>query len=61
MERTELMVWEGGIRLRATHLSRHPPEVESRRVPDDRMLWKGIALKHFAQFSAIKFISFQCG
>jgi hypothetical protein len=53
MERTELMVGEGANRLRAGRLSRHRPDGESRRVPDDRSLWKGTALMRFAPFPTI--------
>jgi hypothetical protein len=45
---------EGGAnRLRAGRLSRHRPDGESRRDPDDRMLWKGTTLKRFAHFPTI--------
>jgi hypothetical protein len=58
MERTELIVWEGAIRLRAGRYSRHRPDGESRRLPDDRLLWKGTALMRCAHFLTINtFIS----
>jgi hypothetical protein len=44
MERTELMVGEGVNGLRAGRLSLHRPVGESRRVPDNRMMWKWSAL-----------------
>jgi hypothetical protein len=47
------MAGEGANRLRAGRLSRHRPDGESRRVPDDRMLWKGTALKRFTHFPTI--------
>jgi hypothetical protein len=50
MARTELMVGEAANRLRAGRLSHHRPDGESRRMPDDRLLWKRSALKRFAQF-----------
>jgi hypothetical protein len=53
MERTELMVEEGANRLRAGRYSCHEPAGESRRVPDDRMLWKGTAVKRCAHFHTI--------
>jgi hypothetical protein len=53
MERTELMVGEGANRLRAVRVSRHRPDGESRRVPDDRMLWKGTTFMRFAHFPTI--------
>jgi hypothetical protein len=40
----------GANRLRAGRLSRLVPEGESRRLPDDLMLWKGTTLKRFAPF-----------
>jgi hypothetical protein len=49
-ERTELKLGEGVNRNRAGRLSRHRRDGESRRLPDDRMLWKGNALKLFATF-----------
>jgi hypothetical protein len=61
MERSDLTAGEGEIRLRAGRLSRHRPDGESRRVPDNLMLWKRTALMRFAHFSTIKFSSFQCG
>jgi hypothetical protein len=48
MERTELLVGDGVIRLKAGRLSRPLPKGEWRRVPDYRMLWKGTALMRFA-------------
>jgi hypothetical protein len=53
MERSDLMVGEGSKRLRAGRLSRHRPDGESRRVPDDRMLWKWTTLLRFAHFPTI--------
>jgi hypothetical protein len=53
MERTELMVGEGVNRLRAGRISNHRPEGESRRVIDERMLWKGNALMRFAHILTI--------
>jgi hypothetical protein len=53
MDRTELILGECVNRLRAGRLSRHRPVCESRRVPDDRMLWKWIALMRFARFPTI--------
>jgi hypothetical protein len=50
MELTELMLREGTNRLRAGRFSRHRPEGEIRRVPDDRMLWKWTAMLRFAPF-----------
>jgi hypothetical protein len=44
------MFGEGASRLRVGRLSRHRPDGEKRRVPDDRMLWKGTALMRFAPF-----------
>jgi hypothetical protein len=40
----------------AVRLSRHRPDGECRRVPDDRMLWKGNALMRFAPFPTINSI-----
>jgi hypothetical protein len=57
MERSELMVGEGASRLRERRLSRHRPAGESRRVPDDRMLWKGTALLRFATYLTINLVS----
>jgi hypothetical protein len=48
MERTELMLGEGVNRLRACRTSRHPPDGEIRRMPDDRMLLMRNTLKLFA-------------
>jgi hypothetical protein len=53
MERTDLKVAEGANRLRAGRLSRHRPDGESRRLPDDRMLWKWTNLMRFAHFPTI--------
>jgi hypothetical protein len=50
MELTELMLGEETNRLRAGRLSRHLPDGEIRRVPDDRMLWKLSALMRFVPF-----------
>jgi hypothetical protein len=47
------MVGEGANRLRAGRLYRHRPDGESRRLPDDRMLWKGTTLMRFAPFPTI--------
>jgi hypothetical protein len=47
------MLWEGANRLRAGRYSRHRPDGESRRVPDDRMLWKGTAQMRCAHFPTI--------
>jgi hypothetical protein len=44
------MLVEGTKRLRTGRLSGHRPDGESRRVPDDRMLWKWTALMLFASF-----------
>jgi hypothetical protein len=54
MERTELMEAEGAKRHVEGRLSRHRPEGECRRVPDDRMLWKGNAQIRFANFTKFK-------
>jgi hypothetical protein len=53
MERTKLMVGEGVNRLRAGRLSPNRPDGESRRVPDDRMHWKGNGLMRFAKLTNI--------
>jgi hypothetical protein len=53
MERTELLVWEGANRLMAGSHSRHRPDGESRRVPDDRKLWKEKTVMSFAHFPTI--------
>jgi hypothetical protein len=37
----------------AGRLSSHRPDGESRRVPDNRILWNGIALMRFAIFPTI--------
>jgi hypothetical protein len=47
------MVGEGEYRLRAESLSHHRPDCESRRLPDDRMLWKWTSLMRFAHISTI--------
>jgi hypothetical protein len=47
------MVGEGANRLRVGHLSRHRPDGERRRVPDDRILSKWTALIWFAHFPTI--------
>jgi hypothetical protein len=57
MERTDLMVGERAKRLRAGRLSRQRPDGESRRVLDDRMLWKRTALMRFAHFPTINSVS----
>jgi hypothetical protein len=56
MERSELKVGEGVKRLRAGRLTPHRPVGVSRRVTDDRMLWKGHALMRFAHFPTINSI-----
>jgi hypothetical protein len=61
MDGTELIEGEGANRLRAGRLSRHQSDGESRQLTDDRMLWKGTSLIRFANFSSIKFCTFQCG
>jgi hypothetical protein len=53
MEPTELMLGEGARRLRLGRLSRHRPDDERRRLPDDRMLWKATATIRFAPFPTI--------
>jgi hypothetical protein len=53
MERTELMEVDGANRLRARRLSPNHPDGESRRFPDDLMLWKGRNLKRFPHFPTI--------
>jgi hypothetical protein len=53
MEHTDLMLGEGVNRLRSGRLSRHRPDGESIRMPEDRMLWRGNALKRFAHFATI--------
>jgi acyl carrier protein phosphodiesterase len=53
MERIDLMVGNGANRLRLRRLSSHRPDGESRRVPDNRMLWTGTALMRFADFPTI--------
>jgi hypothetical protein len=53
MERTELILGEGANRLSVGRISRHRPDGESRRVPDDRMLWKGTTIMRFAPFPTI--------
>jgi hypothetical protein len=53
MEQTELMLGEGVNRLRSGRLSRHRPDGEKRRMPEDRMLWKGNVLNRFATFRTI--------
>jgi hypothetical protein len=55
------MLLEGTNRLRAGRLSRHRPDGESRRVPNDRMLWKWTALMLFATFPTIKSIQSNAG
>jgi hypothetical protein len=47
---------EGTNRVRAVRVSHHRPIGESRRMPDDRMLWKGTALMRFAHFPTINSI-----
>jgi hypothetical protein len=47
------MEGEGANRIRAGRLSRHLPDGESRRLPDDRMLCKGNTLMRFAPFPTI--------
>jgi hypothetical protein len=53
MERTDLKVGEGANRLRAGRLSRHRPDGEIRREPDDRMLWTENSLMRFEDFPTI--------
>jgi hypothetical protein len=53
MARTDLMVGEGANRFMVGRLSRHRPDGESRRIANDRMLWKGTALVQFALFPTI--------
>jgi hypothetical protein len=50
MDRTELMLGEGTNRLRDGRLSRHRPDGEIWRVPDDRMQWTWNALMRLAPF-----------
>jgi hypothetical protein len=50
MERTDLLVGKRANQLRARRLSHQRPDGESRRLPDDRMLWTGTALMRFANF-----------
>jgi hypothetical protein len=47
------MLGVGTNRIRAGRLSRHRTDRESRRVPNDRMLWKWNSLKRFAPFPKI--------
>jgi hypothetical protein len=47
------MVGEGASRLSVGRLSRHRPDGERRRVPDERMLWKWTAMISFALFPII--------
>jgi hypothetical protein len=47
------MVVEGANRHRAGRYSRHRPDGESRRVPDERMLWKRTALMRSVHFPTI--------
>jgi hypothetical protein len=53
MERTDLIVWEAAKRLRAGRRSRHMPEGEIRRLPDDGMLCNWTALMRFEIFATI--------
>jgi hypothetical protein len=53
MERSELKVGEVLNRLRPGTYSRNMPDGEKRRVPNDRMLWRGTALMRFAPFPTI--------
>jgi hypothetical protein len=48
-----LIFLEGANRLRAVRVSRHRPKGESRRLPDNRMLWICTALMRFAHFPTI--------
>jgi hypothetical protein len=57
MERNELMEDEGVNRLRAERFSPHRPDCESRRLPDDRMLWKWTALMRFEPFPTLSSVS----
>jgi hypothetical protein len=47
------MVGEGANRLTAGPYSRHRPDGESRRVLDERVLWKETALTRCANFPTI--------
>jgi hypothetical protein len=47
------MAGEGANRLRAGRYSRNRPDGETRRVSDDRMLWKGTTLIRCAHFPTI--------
>jgi hypothetical protein len=47
------MAGAGANRLGVGRLSRHRPDGESRREPDDRMPWKGTAMMPFAPFRTI--------
>jgi hypothetical protein len=51
-----MILGEGSNCLSAVRVSRHRPNGESRRVPDNRMLWKGNALMRFAPFPIINSI-----
>jgi hypothetical protein len=61
MEPSEMMLLEGAYRIRAGRLSRHRPDGESRRMPDDRMLWKGNTLTRFAPFTTINSVRSNAG
>jgi hypothetical protein len=61
MERTDLMAREGANRLRVFRLSRHRPNGESRRVPDNRMLWNWTALMRFAPLTNINSVLSNAG
>jgi hypothetical protein len=47
----------GANRLRVGRLSRHRPGGESRRLPDDQMLWMWTALMRFDNISNINLVS----
>jgi hypothetical protein len=53
MVRSEFVVGEGANRLRAGRPSRHRPDGEGRRLPDERMLWKWTTLMRFSNFPTI--------
>jgi hypothetical protein len=57
MERSDIMEGERANRLRAGRLLRHPPDGESRRMPENWMLWMWTALMRFAHFPAINSVS----
>jgi hypothetical protein len=55
------MVGERTYRLRAGRLSRHGPDREIRRLPDNRMLWEWNALRRFANFPTINTVLSNAG